>query len=273
MGLGLSIVGGSDTLLGAIFIHEVYEAGAAHKDGRLRPGDQILEVMKEDLRNVTHSFALHALRQTPNRVRLVIHREDDEIYEQMDVELVKKRDRGLGLSIVGKKSGPGVFISEVVKGGAADLDGRLVQGDQIISVNGNDLRNASQEEAAPVLKNAQGRITMIVRRLKVGNRGARSDQSLPPNVVTTGTPKTVNLIRGQHGLGFSIVGGFGSPHGDMPIFVKTVFEKGAAMEQGGLKRGDQILSVNNISLEGLTHQEAVNILKNCEGTVTMQILS
>jgi len=273
MGLGLSIVGGSDTLLGAIFIHEVYEAGAAHKDARLRPGDQILEVMKEDLRNVTHSFALHALRQTPNRVRLVIHREDDEIYEQMDVELMKKRDRGLGLSIVGKKSGPGVFISEVVKGGAADLDGRLVQGDQIISVNGNDLKNASQEEAAPVLKMAQGRITMCVRRLKVGNRGSRGDQSLPPNVVTTGTPKTITLARGQHGLGFSIVGGFGSPHGDMPIFVKTVFEKGAAMEQGGLKRGDQILSVNTLSLEGLSHQEAVNILKNCEGNVVLQILS
>ena len=48
MGLGLSIVGGSDTLLGAIFIHEVYEAGAAHKDGRLRPGDQILEVGHHD---------------------------------------------------------------------------------------------------------------------------------------------------------------------------------------------------------------------------------
>ena len=56
-----------------------------------------VQVMKEDLRSVSHSFALHALRQTPNRVRLVIHREDDEIYEQLDVELVKKRDRGLGL--------------------------------------------------------------------------------------------------------------------------------------------------------------------------------
>lgn len=44
MGLGLSIVGGSDTLLGAIFIHEVYEKGAAHKDGRLRPGDQVQNV-------------------------------------------------------------------------------------------------------------------------------------------------------------------------------------------------------------------------------------
>jgi hypothetical protein len=44
MGLGLSIVGGSDTVLGSIFIHEVYEKGAAHKDGRLRAGDQILSV-------------------------------------------------------------------------------------------------------------------------------------------------------------------------------------------------------------------------------------
>ena len=42
-----------------------------------------------------------------------------------------------------------------------------VQGDQIISVNGSDLKNSSQEEAAPVLKNAQGKIIMCVRRLKV----------------------------------------------------------------------------------------------------------
>ncbi len=96
---------------------------------------------------------------------------------------------------------------------------------------------------------------------------------MPSNPVTSGTPQTIELRRGEQGLGFSIVGGFGSPHGDMPIYVKTVFETGAAADHGGLKRGDQIISVNGRPLEGVTHQEAVNILKNCEGTVTMTILS
>ena len=43
--------------------------------------------MSENLRSVSHSDALHALRQTPNRVRLVVHREDDEIYETVEVQL------------------------------------------------------------------------------------------------------------------------------------------------------------------------------------------
>lgn len=43
-GLGLSIVGGSDTVLGTVVIHEVYPDGAAATDARLKPGDQLLEV-------------------------------------------------------------------------------------------------------------------------------------------------------------------------------------------------------------------------------------
>lgn len=84
---------------------------------------------------------------------------------------------------------------------------------------------------------------------------------------------TLHLNKGPEGLGFSIVGGHGSPHGDLPIYVKSVFSKGAAADEGSLKRGDQIISVNGQSLEGCTHDEAVSILKNTRGAVTMTVLT
>lgn len=85
--------------------------------------------------------------------------------------------------------------------------------------------------------------------------------------------KTITLERGPDGLGFSIVGGHGSPHGDLPIYVKNVFAKGAAADDGQLHRGDQILAVNGVSLDGVTHEEAVNILKNARGKVTLSVIS
>uniref|UniRef100_A0A3Q4GM62 PDZ domain-containing protein n=1 Tax=Neolamprologus brichardi TaxID=32507 RepID=A0A3Q4GM62_NEOBR len=81
-------------------------------------------------------------------------------------------------------------------------------------------------------------------------------------------PRSISLEKGSEGLGFSIVGGFGSPHGDLPIYVKTVFTA-----DGRLKRGDQILAVNGESLQGATHEQAVAILKKQRGTVTLDVLS
>lgn len=433
-GLGLSIVGGSDTLLGAIIIHEVYEEGAACKDGRLWAGDQILEVNGIDLRKATHDEAINVLRQTPQRVRLTLYRDEapykeEDVCDTFTIDLQKRPGKGLGLSIVGKRNDTGVFVSDIVKGGIADADGRLMQGDQILMVNGEDVRNATQEAVAALLKCSLGTVTLEVGRIKAGpfhseRRPSQSSQvsdsslssfTLPlsginaseslesnskknalaseiqglrtveikkgpsdslgisiaggvgsplgdvpifiammhPNGVAAQTQKlrvgdrivticgtstegmthtqavnlmknapgsiemqvvaggdvsvvtghqqelanpclaftgltsssifpddlgppqckTITLDRGPDGLGFSIVGGYGSPHGDLPIYVKTVFAKGAAAEDGRLKRGDQIIAVNGQSLEGVTHEEAVAILKRTKGTVTLVVLS
>lgn len=83
----------------------------------------------------------------------------------------------------------------------------------------------------------------------------------------------VILHKGAEGLGFSIVGGFGSPHGDLPIYIKTVFERGAAAADGRLKRGDRIVSVNEKSLEGASHEEAVNVLKNSKGKIVLRVIA
>ena len=57
-------------------------------------------------------------------------------------------------------------------------------------------------------------------------------------------PIDIELRRSGEGLGITISGGYGSAQGNMPIFIKSVASKGAAADEGRLKAGDQILSVN-----------------------------
>ncbi len=152
LGLGLSIVGGSDTQLLGIIIHDIYQNGAAYLDKRLAIGDQILKVNDIDLTNATHEQALNALRQTSENVKLYIHRgflstntnsllmpvtdnheklksntEHNEFADAGDenylnifsIDLNKKFAKGLGFSIIGRRTGlsgesSGVFISHIV---------------------------------------------------------------------------------------------------------------------------------------------------------------
>ncbi|XP_033372451.1 inaD-like protein isoform X4 [Parus major] len=314
-GLGLSIVGGKDTPLDAIVIHEVYEEGAAARDGRLWAGDQILEVNGIDLRNASHEEAITALRQTPQKVQLVVYRneahyKDEENLEIFSVDIQKKTGRGLGLSIAGKRNGSGVFISDIVKGGAADLDGRLIQGDQILSVNGEDMRNASQETVATILKCAQGLVHLELGRLRAGSwlssrktsqnsqasqqsvhshfhptlapvlstlqnfvstKRSSADTSQRNSVGADTGPRTVEITRGPNdALGVSIAGGKGSPLGDIPIFIAMIQASGVAARTQRLRVGDRIVSINGQPLDGLSHADAVNLLKNAYGSIILQ---
>lgn len=61
-----------------------------------------------------------------------------------------------------------------VPGGVAESDGRFMQGDQIFYVNDKDLRTATQEQAAAILKCAPSSVTMKVGRLKPGKKVAPS---------------------------------------------------------------------------------------------------
>lgn len=66
--------------------------------------------------------------------------------------VLNKGSSGLGFNIVGGEDGEGIFISFILAGGPADLSGELRRGDQIVSVNGINLRTATHEEAAAALK-------------------------------------------------------------------------------------------------------------------------
>ncbi|XP_050542588.1 uncharacterized protein LOC126906232 isoform X2 [Daktulosphaira vitifoliae] len=77
---------------------------------------------------------------------------------------------------------------------------------------------------------------------------------------------------GNKCLGFSIVGGTDSPKGTMGIYVKTIFPNGQAADLQSLKEGDEILTVNNKPLHGLSHQEAIAVFKEIKlGEVALHI--
>ncbi|KAM9330677.1 multiple PDZ domain protein-like [Gastrophryne carolinensis] len=310
-GLGLSIVGGADTLLGAIIIHEVYEEGAASKDGRLWAGDQILEVNGIDLRNATHDEAINVLRQTPQKVRLIVYRDEaqykeEDMYDILNVELQKKPGKGLGLSIVGKRNDTGVFVSDIVKGGIAETDGRLMQGDQILTVNGEDVRNATQEAVAALLKCSLGTVKLEVGRIKTGPFHSERRTSQSSHISDGGSSlmsfsfpgagsaaaeqyessskknesseiqglRTVEIKKGpSDSLGVSIAGGIGSPLGDVPIFIAMMHANGLVAQTGKLRVGDRIVSICGTSTEGMAHSQAVSLLKNASGTIELQVVA
>lgn len=73
-------------------------------------------------------------------------------YRDVRTVTLQKGTQGLGFNIVGGEDGEGIFISFILAGGPADQSGDLKRGDQILSVNGVNLRTATHEEAAQALK-------------------------------------------------------------------------------------------------------------------------
>lgn len=65
---------------------------------------------------------------------------------------IQKGHQGLGFNIVGGEDGQGIYVSFILAGGPADLGGELKRGDQLLSVNNVNLKNATHEEAAQALK-------------------------------------------------------------------------------------------------------------------------
>ncbi|XP_034047296.1 protein lin-7 homolog B-like [Thalassophryne amazonica] len=81
-------------------------------------------------------------------------------------------------------------------------------------------------------------------------------------------PRVVELPKTEEGLGFNIMGG---KEQNSPIYISRVIPGGVADRQGGLKRGDQLLSVNGVSVEGEHHEKAVELLKAAQSSVKLVV--
>ncbi|XP_037313806.2 discs large homolog 1-like protein isoform X5 [Pungitius pungitius] len=312
-GLGFSIAGGTDNPhIGedpSIFITKVIGGGAAAQDGRLRVNDVILRVNDADVRDVTHSRAVEALKEAGSLVRLYVRRRKSVSEKVMEIKLVKG-PKGLGFSIaggVGNQHIPGdssIYVTKIIEGGAAHKDGRLQIGDKLLAVNSACLEEVSHEHAVTALKN-----TPDVVYLKVAkpNSVFVTDSLAPPDLTSSYSQHMENHISPPHLLGQplpppassgrfsptpkSMLGdddvtreprkvvlhrgatglGFNIVGGEdgEGIFISFILAGGPADLCGELRKGDRLVSVNGVDLRNATHEQAAAALKNAGQTVTI----
>ncbi|KAM6969911.1 disks large homolog 2 isoform 13-T13 [Aplochiton taeniatus] len=186
-----------------------------------------------------------------------------EIEYEFEEITLERGNSGLGFSIAGGTDNPhigddpGIFITKIIPGGAAAEDGRLRVNDCILRVNDADVSEVSHSKAVEALKVAGSIVRLYVRRRR-------------PMLETV---IEIKLIKGPKGLGFSIAGGVGNQHipGDNSIYVTKIIDGGAAQKDSRLQVGDRLLMVNNYTLEEVSHEEAVAILKNTSDVVYLKV--
>ncbi|XP_051752239.1 disks large homolog 1 isoform X27 [Ctenopharyngodon idella] len=311
-GLGFSIAGGTDNPhIGedpSIFITKIIPGGAAAQDGRLRVNDCILRVNDVDVRDVTHSNAVEALKEAGCIVRLYVRRRKAVSEKIMDVKLVKG-PKGLGFSIaggVGNQHIPGdnsIYITKIIEGGTAHKDGRLQIGDKLLAVNAACLEEVTHEDAVAALKN-----TPDVVYLKVAKPTSvfMNDSYVPPDVTSSYSQHMENHISTQSYLSQSLTPATPSRYSPISkgmqgddeitreprkivlhrgttglgfnivggedgegIFISFILAGGPADLCGELRKGDRIISVNGVDLRSATHEQAAAALKNAGQTVTI----
>ncbi|XP_059184214.1 par-3 family cell polarity regulator beta a [Centropristis striata] len=200
-GLGFTVVTRDSSVHGPgpILVKNILPRGAAVKDGRLQPGDRILEVNGVDMTGRSQEELVAMLRSTRQgeSVYVVVARQEDIFLprelkgeeagslvledgrEQLmyEIALNESGSAGLGVSLKGNKSREtgedlGIFIKSIIHGGAAYKDGRLTVNDQMIAVNGESLLGRSNHAAMETLRrsmssegNARGTIQLVVLRV------------------------------------------------------------------------------------------------------------
>lgn len=253
-GLGFSVTTRDNPAGGdcPIYIKNILPKGAAIEDGRLKPGDRLLEVDNVTITGKSQSEVVNILRATQPgaTVRIVVSRQQ-EISEVDEREIGTEHEQHKNVTTP-KQPPPPILPKNVLKSPSAP-----------------NILDAIEKQPEDTVK-------MKIRKFNSPNSSQDQTFAQNANIFPWRNREILTFHIPVHdsekaGLGVSVKGKTGSAtpntsmtnkhDGDLGIFIKSVLHGGAASRDGRLKMNDQLLSVNGISLLGQSNADAMDTLR------------
>ncbi|XP_056659173.1 tyrosine-protein phosphatase non-receptor type 13 isoform X12 [Monodelphis domestica] len=292
--LGFQIVGGEKTgrLDLGVFISSVTPGGPADLDGSLKPGDRLISVNSMSLEGVGYNAALEILQNAPEDVTLVISKpkeisqvpstptylsnrmknyvprpssiKDNDLESSLEdhhqTHCYQRRISYCSSALSGGQN-EGSLSSQDSRTESASLSQSHLNG-FLINHLGAPAQHEFQQSSPSSL--AMSKVTEKKQTLNDHNQSKpkkfgisetmdysdRGDSDMDEATYSS----SQDHLNKKGGVNTSV------RHGG--IYVKAVIPKGAAESDGRIHKGDRVLSVNGVSLEGTTHKQAVEALRN-----------
>ncbi|XP_015609753.1 uncharacterized protein LOC107274769 isoform X2 [Cephus cinctus] len=243
--------------------------GEGAKSKQIRVGDEIVRVCGRRLRGMSIIEARNALKNCAGSIELQIAREPTfsfggEFGDTWGDVLVRTRSDSevwaLKESSEDTSTATDIPDQEAMSDcSACEIVGALTKDGKSVSVNTMDRLGECEE---PKIDESQ-KVTGMKKFQVVKKRNNPNVLPYPRRATSLSMDLiTICLEKGTtKKLGFSIVGGSDSNKGRMGIFVKDIMASGQAAEEGTLRVGDEILAINGIPMDGLTHAKALQTFK------------
>uniref|UniRef100_A0A3Q1BKU4 Membrane-associated guanylate kinase, WW and PDZ domain-containing protein 1 n=1 Tax=Amphiprion ocellaris TaxID=80972 RepID=A0A3Q1BKU4_AMPOC len=189
-----------------------------------------------------------------------------------DVEIQRGENEGFGFVIVSSVSRPDAGttfagnacvamphkIGRIIEGSPADRCGKLKVGDRILAVNGCSITNKSHSDIVNLIKEAGNTVSLrIIPGDESSNASLLTNAEKIATITTTHTPQ--QSTESRKGFGFSLRGG---REYNMDLYVLRLAEDGAAVRNGKMRVGDEILEINGESTKNMKHSRAIELIKN-----------
>ncbi|KAK1796463.1 hypothetical protein P4O66_009510, partial [Electrophorus voltai] len=215
-------------------------------------------------------------------------------YKELDVFIKRDQETGFGFRVLGgERPEQPVYIGAVIRQGAAEKDGRLRAGDELMAIDGITVKGKSHKQVLDLMTNAarNGQVLLSVRR-KVVFREVTDDPGLQTTVapvLVNGSPRIrhgqpligldhesfdITLHRKDNeGFGFVILTSKSKPPpGVIPHKIGRIIEGSPADRCGLLSVGDRISAVNGHSIIQLSHNDIVQLIKEAGSAVTLSVV-